>query len=79
MLLHYIQVVLAFYVSLSVNGLSVDGNQGIFSLALPVVSYFVPVGYIGDVEQHIPSKYCRAWRGFEYRMVGRANGPCRIG
>ena len=49
------------------------------SLALPVVSNFVPVSYVGDVEQHIPSKYCRAWGGFKYCMVGRANGPSRIG
>ncbi len=45
------------------------------SLALPVVSNFVPVSYVGDVEQHIPSKYCCSWGGFEYHIVGKANGP----
>ena len=50
------------------------------SLVLPEVSNFVSVSYVGDVEQHISSKYCCAWGGFKYCVVGsRANGPCRIG
>jgi hypothetical protein len=28
----------------------------------------------GGVKQYIPSKYCCAWRGFEYCVVGRVNG-----
>ncbi len=47
------------------------------SLALPVVFYFVPVGYERNVEEHVTSKYCHAWRGFKDCMIGRANclGP----
>ena len=49
------------------------------SSALPVVSNFVPVSYVGDVEQQIPSKYCCTWGGVKYWMVGRANGPSQVG
>ncbi len=35
------------------------------SLVLPLVSNFVPVSYVGDVEEHIPSKYCCALGGFK--------------
>ena len=42
------------------------------SLALPVVSNFVPVSFKGDVKQHILSKYCCTWGGFKYHMVGGA-------
>jgi hypothetical protein len=45
------------------------------SLALPVIFYFVPVGYELNVEEHVASKYCHTWRGFKDCMVGRANGP----
>jgi hypothetical protein len=48
------------------------------SLALPIISYFVPVGYEQNVEEHVAFKYCRAWRGFKDCMIGRANGPCRV-
>ncbi len=48
------------------------------SLALPLISNFVPVGYEGYVKEHIPSKYCRAWGGFEDCVMGGANGPCRV-
>jgi hypothetical protein len=47
------------------------------SLVLPVISYFVPVGYEWNVKEHIASKYCHTWRGFKNCMIGRANGPCR--
>ncbi len=48
------------------------------SLMLPVIFYFVPVNYERDVEEHVASKYCRAWRGFKDCVIGRANGPCCI-
>jgi hypothetical protein len=48
------------------------------SLALPVISNLVPVGYERNVEEHVGSKYRRAWRGFKDYMIGRANGPCRV-
>jgi hypothetical protein len=47
------------------------------SLALPVISNFVPVVYEGYVKEHVPSKYLRAWGGFEDCVIGGANGPCR--
>ena len=47
-------------------------------LALPIISYFVPVSEEGNVKQHVPAKDCRTWRGFEYRVVCGANGPCSI-
>ena len=47
-------------------------------LALPVISYFIPVGYEGYVKEHVPSKYCRVWGGFEDCVIGGANGPCRV-
>ncbi len=46
------------------------------SLALPVISYYVPFGYEGYVKEHFLSKYCHAWGGFE--VISGANGPCRI-
>jgi hypothetical protein len=48
------------------------------SLALPVISYFVTVGYEQNVEEHVVSKYCRTWRGFKDCVIGRANGSSRI-
>jgi hypothetical protein len=48
------------------------------SLALPIISYFVPVGYEQNVEEHATSKYCCTWRGFKDCVIGRANGSCRI-
>jgi hypothetical protein len=48
------------------------------SLVLPVISYFVPVGYEQNVEEHVASKYCCTWRGFNNCINGRANGPCCI-
>ncbi len=48
------------------------------SLTLPTISYFVPVRYKQDVEEHVASEYCCAWRGVKDCAVGRANGPCRI-
>jgi hypothetical protein len=35
------------------------------SLVLPVFFYFVPVRYERNVKEHVPSKYCCAWRGFK--------------
>ncbi len=48
------------------------------SLALPVISNFVPVGYEGYVKEHVLSKYCRTGGGFEDFVIGGANGPCSI-
>ncbi len=48
------------------------------SLALPVISYFVLVGYEQNVEEHVAPKYRRTWRGFKDCMIGRANGPCCV-
>jgi hypothetical protein len=48
------------------------------SLALPVISYFVPVSYEWNVKEHATSKYCCAWRGFKDCVIGRANGSCHI-
>jgi hypothetical protein len=48
------------------------------SLVLPVISNFVLVGYEGYVKEHVLSKYCRTWGGFEDCVTGGANGPCRI-
>jgi hypothetical protein len=59
-----------------VNLLNVLSCRVKISLALPVISYFVPVGYERNVEEHILSKYCCAWRGFKDCMIGRANSPC---
>ena len=39
------------------------------SLVLPVISYFVLVGYEGYVKEHIPSKYCHTWGGFENCVI----------
>ncbi len=47
-------------------------------LVLPVISYFVPVGYEGYIKEHVPPKYCRAWGGFEDCVMGGANGSCRV-
>ncbi len=46
------------------------------SLALPIISYFVPFGYERNIKEHVASKYCHAWRGFKDCVIGRANGPC---
>ncbi len=48
------------------------------SLALSVISYFVPVSYEWNVKEHVTSEYCHAWRGFKDCMIGTANGRCRI-
>jgi hypothetical protein len=48
------------------------------SLVLPVISYFVPVGYEQNVKEHVASKYCRTWRGFKDCLISRANGPHRV-
>ena len=48
------------------------------SLVLPVISNFVLVGYEGYVKEHVLSKYCRTWGGFEDCVIGGANGPCRV-
>ncbi len=47
-------------------------------LALPIISYFFPVGYVRDAKDHVAFKYCRAWRVFKDCVIGRANGPCCI-
>ena len=47
-------------------------------LVLPVISNFGPVGYEGYVKQHIPSKYCHAWGGFDDCVIGGVNGPCHL-
>ncbi len=45
---------------------------------LPVISYFIPDGYEGYVNEHVPSKYRCAWGGFEDCAIGGVNGPCRV-
>jgi hypothetical protein len=45
------------------------------SLALPIISYFVPVGYERNVKEHVASNYCHAWSGFKDCVIGRVNGP----
>ncbi len=45
------------------------------SLALPVISYFVPVSSEWNVEEHVTSKYCCAWRDFKDCVIGGVNGP----
>ncbi len=61
-----------------INLLTVLACRVKISLALPVISYFVPDGYERNVEEHVTSEYCRAWRGFKDCMIGRANGPCPV-
>ncbi len=61
-----------------VNLLTVLARRVKISLALPVISFFVLVGYERNVKEHVASKYCQAWRGFKDCMIGRANGPCRV-
>ncbi len=60
------------------NSLAVLACRVKISLALPVISYFLPVGYEWSVEKHVMSKYCHAWRDFKDCVIGRANGPCRV-
>ncbi len=47
-------------------------------LALPIISYSIPVGYERYIEDHVTSGYCHAWRGFKDCVIGRANGPCFV-
>jgi hypothetical protein len=61
-----------------VNLLAVLACRVKISLALPIISYFVPVGYEWNVEEHGTSKYCRAWKGFKDCVIGRLNGPCCV-
>jgi hypothetical protein len=61
-----------------VNLLAIFACRVKIDLTLPVISYFVLVGYEWNVEEHVMPKYCRTWRGFKDCMIGRANGPCRI-
>jgi hypothetical protein len=53
-------------------------NSAKISLVLPAISNFVPAGYEGYVKEHVPSKYCRTWGGFENCVMGGANGSCRV-
>jgi hypothetical protein len=57
-----------------INLLAFYGCSIKISVALPVMSYFVPVSYEWNVEEHVASKYCHTWRGFEDCVIGRANG-----
>jgi hypothetical protein len=61
-----------------VNLLAIDACCVKIGLALPVISYFIPVGYERNGEEHVASKYCRAWRGFKDCVIGGANGPSCI-
>jgi hypothetical protein len=45
---------------------------------LPIISYFILVGYEQYVKEHFPSKYCRTWRGFKDCVIGRTNVPCHV-
>jgi hypothetical protein len=61
-----------------VNSLAIFACRVKIGLTLPVITYFVPVGYEQNVEEHVTPKYRRTWRGFKDCMIGRVNGPCRI-
>jgi hypothetical protein len=59
-----------FHQNLIANLVVIINSHAVFaccvksSFALPVISNFVPVGYNQDVKEHVASKFCRAWRGF---------------
>ncbi len=61
-----------------VNSLAALACHVKISLVLPVISYFVPVGYERNVKEHVVSKYCHAWRDFKDCVIGRANGLCHV-
>ena len=62
-LLQYIWVVLAFCVSLTVDGLSVDGNQGIYKFPLLVLYFLMPVPVMFHANTDTESKYQNANSG----------------
>jgi hypothetical protein len=61
-----------------VNSLAIFACLVKIGLTLPVISYFVQVGYERNVKEHAAPKYHRTWKGFKDCMIGRANGPCRV-
>ncbi len=49
------------------------------SLALPVISNFIPVSYLGYVEQHVAPKNCCTWWGYVAKICrrSRVSATCR--